>query len=115
LLGGLRKIRTNQVATCNQTCSWYAEYAESLKGQIQLPYREEYRLEIDQEREPVIVNDRAVMPRYDLAFLDIICFVIAKSVALERIEERVDVVFDEVEVLIANLGRGKLELPDRKT
>ena len=89
------------------------QYADSLKGQIQLPYREEYRLEIDPDCKPVIANECAVMPRYNLAFLDIICFVIAKSVALERIEERIDVVFDEVEVLIANLGRGKLELPDR--
>jgi uncharacterized Rmd1/YagE family protein len=89
------------------------QYSESLKGQIQLPYREEYRLEIDPEREPAIANDCAVMPRYNLAFLDIICFVIAKSVALERIEERIDVVFDEVEGLIANLGKGRLELPDR--
>jgi len=88
-------------------------YAESLKGQTQMPYREEYRLEIDPQREPAIANDCAVMPRYNLAFMDIICFVIAKSVALERIEERIDVVFDEVEGLIANLGRGKLELPDR--
>lgn len=89
-------------------------YAESLKGQIQLPYSDEYRLEIDPEREAAITDDCAVMPFYDLAFLDIICFVIAKSVALERIEERVDLVFDEVEVMIANLGKGKLELPDRQ-
>src|ERR1035437_1937998 len=89
------------------------QYADSLKGQIQLPYREEYRLEIEPEREPAITNDYAVMPRYNLAFMDIICFVIAKSVALERIEERIDVVFDEVEGLIANLGKGRLELPDR--
>lgn len=89
------------------------QYAESLKGQVQLPYREEYRLEIDPECEPAIANECAVMPRYDLAFLDIICFVIAKSVALERIEERIDLVFDEVEGLIANLGKGRLELPDR--
>jgi len=89
------------------------QYAEHLKGQPQLPYREEYRLEIDPAREPAIDNDCAVMPHYNLAFLDIVCFVIAKSVALERIEERVDVVFDEVEGLITNLGKGKLELPDR--
>lgn len=89
------------------------QYADSLKGQPQLPYREEYRLEIDPQREPVIGNEGAVMPHYNLAFLDIICFVIAKSVALERIEERIDIVFDEVEGLIANLAKGKLELPDR--
>ena len=88
-------------------------YADNLKGQPQLPYREEYRLEINSGREPAIANDCAVMPRYSQAFMDIICFVIAKSVALERIEERVDVVFDEVEVLIANLGKGSMELPDR--
>jgi uncharacterized Rmd1/YagE family protein len=92
---------------------WVPQHAEHLKGQPQLPYREEYRLEINPERETAIDNDGAVMPRYDLAFLDIICFVVAKSVALERIEERVDVVFDEVESLITNLGKGKLELPDR--
>jgi uncharacterized Rmd1/YagE family protein len=89
------------------------QYADSLKGQIQLPYREEYRLEIDPEREPSIANACAIMPRYNLSFMDTICFVIAKSVALKRIEERIDVVFDEVEGLIANLGKGKLELPDR--
>jgi required for meiotic nuclear division protein 1 len=89
------------------------QYADHLKVQPQLPFQEEYRLEIDPEGEPVIANDCAVMPQYNLAFLDIVCFVIAKSVALERIEERVDVVFDEVEGLIANLGKGRLELPDR--
>jgi uncharacterized Rmd1/YagE family protein len=92
---------------------WIPAYADSLKGQTQLPFREEYRLEISPGHEPLIANDRAVMPGYSLAFLDIICFVIAKSVALERIEERIDVVFDEVEGLITNLSRGKLELPDR--
>lgn len=88
-------------------------YADNLKDQNRLPYREEYRLEIDAGRETVISNDCAVMPAYNQVFLDIICFVIAKSVALERIEERIDVVFDEVEGLIANLDRGKIELPDR--
>lgn len=88
-------------------------HAEQLKRRPQLPFHEEYRLEIDPQRETTIANDCAVMPRCDPAFLDIICFVIAKSVALERIEGRIDQVFDEVEVLIANLARGKLELPDR--
>lgn len=86
---------------------------EGLKIPPQLVYREEYQLEIDPERERAITNDYAVMESYNQAFIDIICFVIAKSVALERIEERIDAVFDEVEVLIANLARGKLDLPDR--
>jgi uncharacterized Rmd1/YagE family protein len=89
------------------------QYAEYLKEHPKLAFRDEYRLEIDAAREAAITNDYAVMPAHNEAFIDIICFVIAKSVALERIEERVDAVFDEVEVLIGNLGKGKLELPDR--
>ena len=88
-------------------------YADSLKGEVQLPYRDEYQLEITGDKPPAITNDCAVMPRYIQSYLDIICFVIAKSVALERIEERIDVVFDDVEGLISNLGKGRLELPDR--
>jgi len=97
-----------------------ARFLDSMKQHVdvvkippQLVYREEYQLEIDATREAAITNDYAVMPSFNQAFTDIICFVIAKSVALERIEERVDAVFDEVEVLIANLGKGTLELPDR--
>ncbi|GFE60490.1 RMD1 family protein [Geobacter sp. AOG2] len=89
------------------------QHVEVVKIPPQLTFREEYQLEIDATREAAITNDYAVMQNYNQAFIDIICFVIAKSVALERIEERVDTVFDEVEVLISNLGKGTLELPDR--
>lgn len=88
-------------------------YAEHLAGFERLPNHEEYRLEIDPQREPSISNDLAVMQACSAAVLDIICFVIAKSVALERIEERIDAVFDEVEVPIARMGQGSLELSDR--
>ena len=43
-----------------------------------------------------------------------ICFVLAKSVALERIEEQLDLVLDEVEGLIAQLDQGKLTLSDKR-
>ena len=88
------------------------QYAEYLSEHPQLPFREEYRLEIDPACQLTITNDCATMPVYKQAFLDIICFVVAKSVALERIEERVDAVVDEVEGLIGNLGKGKLNLSD---
>lgn len=89
------------------------QHVDIVKIPTQLAFREDYQLEIDAAREPAITNDYAVMQKYNQAFTDIICFVIAKSVALERIEARVDAVFDEVEVLIANLAKGTMELPDR--
>jgi len=89
-------------------------HVEQLKGQPQLPFRDDYQLEIIAGATPSITNDGAVMPLYREALTDIISFVIAKSVALELIEERIDAVFDEVGGLIGRLGQGVLELPDRR-
>ena len=89
-------------------------HLEQLKGQPQLPFRDDYLLKIIEDCEPSITNDGAVMPSHWEALPDIISFVIAKSVALELIEERIDAVFDEFGGLIKQLEGGKLELPDRR-
>lgn len=88
-------------------------HVETLREHPQLPYREDYRLEIDPQRPATIGNDAAIMAEYSPACQEIVCLVLAQSVALERIEERTDAVLDEVEGLIARLKKGKLELPDR--
>lgn len=75
---------------------------------------EGYSLEIDPRRELSITNDYAVMPDYEPDFIDCICFVIAKSVALERIEEQVDQVLDRMEGVIGLLDRGKFSISDRR-
>lgn len=87
--------------------------SEDFRDFTSLGYRERYELRVEGEGREEITNDYAIVDRYDQAFLDIICFVIAKSVALERIEERVETVLDEMENLIALLGRGKLGISDR--
>jgi uncharacterized Rmd1/YagE family protein len=79
-----------------------------------LNYQDEYSLRVEAESALSITNDYAVMPRYDRAFIDIIAFVIAKSVALERIEVQVDTVFDEMEGMIGLLDQGKLSVPDKR-
>ncbi len=85
-----------------------------LKEQPQLPFREDYELMINPAAEPSITNDCALMPEFNQYLLEIICFVITKSVALERIEEDVDSVFDEVGDMIGRLGHGLLELSDKQ-
>jgi uncharacterized Rmd1/YagE family protein len=91
---------------------------EKISGEIRdhrnISFRDNYSLEVEAGAKPSITNDYAVMPHYDPAFADIICFVIAKSVALERIEEQVDKVLDEMEVFMGRLGRGKLGMPDKR-
>lgn len=89
------------------------QHIPSLRENPQIKYSEEYQLRVDPEQKSAITDNYALLQRHDPAFVDIICFVVAKSVALERIEERVDIVFDEVEGLIARLGKGKMEISDR--
>lgn len=91
-----------------------AKIAEEFGEYPGIRYRDDYSLRIRGAEEMAITNDYAIMPRYDRSFMDIICFVLAKSVALERIEEKVELVLDDVEGLITLLGRGKLGIPDRK-
>ncbi len=88
-------------------------YAGIVKGDQNLKYREEYELRIA-EAEQAITNDYAVMDRFEQAFIDIICFVIAKSVALERIEAQVETVLDDMEGVVGSLGRGNLNIPDQR-
>jgi required for meiotic nuclear division protein 1 len=91
-----------------------AKIADAFRNFPNPNYHDDYSLRIEGESGLSITNDYAVMPRYDLAFMDIIAFVIAKSVALERIEAQVDTVFDEMEGMIGLLDQGKLSVPDKR-
>lgn len=77
-------------------------------------YQEDYTLQIEEKGGTAITNDYAAMPGYDRAFIGIVAFVLAKSVALEWIEEQVDTVLDEMESVIKLLEQGKLNIPDKK-
>jgi uncharacterized Rmd1/YagE family protein len=91
-----------------------AAVTEMFKGFPSVRYQDRYSLRIEAESSIAITNDYAVMPRYEHPFIGIISFVIAKSVALERIEEQVDKVLDEMEEMITQLDQGKLGLPDKR-
>ncbi len=87
---------------------------DAFKAFPNIKYQDDYSLRIEEKGALAITNDCAVVPRYDRAFIDIIAFVLAKSVALESIEEQVDKVLDEMEGVIARLDQGKLSMPDKR-
>ena len=95
-------------------CDRMSRYSDLFRACPSSKFRETYSLRIEEHEGFDITNDYAVMPRLRPAFVDIICFVIAKSVALERIEEQVDPVLDEMEGVMQLLEKGNLALPDRK-
>jgi len=95
-------------------CTRMAPHGESLRGLPSERFRDDYALLLGDGNETVITNDYAVMPRDVPLYQDIISLVIAKSVALERIEERLDQVLDEIEGLIQRLERGRLRTSDKR-
>lgn len=74
--------------------------------------REKYPLRIDENAMKAVTNDYAIMQKPENIYVDIIAYTLAKSVALEQIEARVEIVFDKMEEIIARLDQGKLALPD---
>lgn len=74
-------------------------------------FREAYALRVVAGGTPAVTDAFAVTPRPERSYLDIIASVIAKSVALERIEEKLDSLLDEVEETLTLLGKGKLNIP----
>lgn len=95
-------------------CDRMARYSELFRVAPASKFRDTYSLKIVEGAALEITNGNAVMPRYFPACVTLIGFVIAKSVALERIEEQVDLVLDEMEDVIQLLERGNLDLPDQK-
>lgn len=79
------------------------------KGSV---YTEQYSLAVDSTTAMTVTNNGASMPGKKTAYVDIIAYTLAKSVALEKIEALLDVVFDRMEEIIARLDRGELAVPD---
>lgn len=76
-------------------------------------YQDDYRIVVNDE-EPTIHFEYMNVNRYEKYHLDILSVVLAKSVALERIEEGLDSLLDEMEEVIDKLERGKLAISDSK-
>lgn len=79
-----------------------------------LEYSDSYRLNIQSDRELEVHNNFMVVPKLLDYYPQIIAIVLAKSVALDRIEDNVEKVSDEIEKIIDYLDKGKLNINDNK-
>ena len=75
---------------------------------------EEYRLELSDNEDYQVDNHSIVIPKDESFYYEIVSTVLAKSVAMERIETDIDAVFDKVEEIIEKLNTGKLDVSDRQ-
>lgn len=87
---------------------------KSINKDIKYDCIEEYELISDGNTEEEMGFEVCNIKHMDNYNLDMTSMVLAKSVALETIENRVSVVFDEVEKIIASLEKGKVNIKGRQ-
>ncbi|GIM30049.1 hypothetical protein CPJCM30710_27150 [Clostridium polyendosporum] len=75
---------------------------------------ESFEIIVDENSDEQLGNEELILRKIESYHLDITALVVAKSVALETIEKRMDVVFDEVEKITDSLKRGKLDIKEKK-
>ena len=94
-------------------------YLKKFKPEINLKkwkeYNEKYGLHIDEELENIELEDKFVtIPEYDIFYPEVISMIIAKSVALEKIEEQLEGILDEIELTIDRLENGRIQISNKK-
>lgn len=68
----------------------------------------------DSDREAIITDQYAIVPHIESYHPELIAVVIAKSVALERIEEQIEIILDLLEGTIERLEKAKLRISDKE-
>lgn len=77
-------------------------------------YSDDYKIEVIPEGEPALNNDYMSVHQLEPHHLEIVAVILAKSVALEKIEISIDQLLDEVEDIVTYLNQGKLSTSDQK-
>lgn len=76
-------------------------------------FYDDFSLEINEKEKNVILDDKMVISEIHDNYLDIISIVLAKSVALERVEHEIFKIFDKFEPTLDILESGKLNIRDK--
>lgn len=77
-------------------------------------YVDDYKLDINPDEPMSINNDYMVIEHESDYHLEIIAVILAKSVALEKIEIEIDLLLDDVEDVVDYLNQGKLAVSDEQ-
>jgi uncharacterized Rmd1/YagE family protein len=93
---------------------YLAQVEKNLAAVSSLEYTDDYEIRAERDEDPAISNDYLVTPAEESYHREIVATVLAKSVALERIERDTDVLLDEIEDIVGYLQQGKLNISDEQ-
>lgn len=91
----------------------YLKKVEKNLANASYKYKDDYTI-VENDEEPSIQFEYFNVNHYEDYHLNMLSIVLAKSVALERVEEGIDNLLDEIEEIISKLERGKLAISDAK-
>jgi required for meiotic nuclear division protein 1 len=96
----------------------FVEYLKSFKSEIDLKnidrYSEDYELRVGGTDE-LELNDRYVtVTNFEPFYTELVATIIAKSVAMEKIEEQLGGIVDKLELMFDRLERGKLRIGEKE-
>lgn len=92
--------------------NYIKQIEKSINATNPFQFADDYRLEVNTEADPTINNDTMVTAVTDASQGEIIATVLAKSVALEKIEADIDLLLDDIEEVVGFLEQGKLNVSD---
>lgn len=100
-----------------ETYPTFMEYLKQFKPEVKMGgwdyYQDDYALHIADE-EIMLTDKYAVVKEFQPFYSEMVAIVLAKSVALERVEEHLVQILDSLESLIERLEKGKLQIGDKK-
>jgi len=80
-----------------------------------IDYSDDYRLIIDESAEEIdVANEEITVPAAEAFYPEVIAVALAKSTALERVEDEISKLFDDVETFINQLKKGSLNISDER-
>ncbi|AQS57767.1 RMD1 family protein [Desulforamulus ferrireducens] len=85
-----------------------------VKNQDLFKYIDSYRVEINSDKELEVYHNYMVAPKLLEYYPQMIAIVLARSVALDRIEDNIEKVSDDIEKIIEYLDQGNLNIGDNK-
>jgi required for meiotic nuclear division protein 1 len=94
--------------------SYLQKTDKNLRNSTPSTYSEDFKLEVNESKEFELNFNSVVVPSLKKYYIDIIASILAKSVALEEIEEDIDILLDEIEDLMVFLEKGHLNVNDEK-
>lgn len=97
----------------------FINYLKSFEKSVDInninKYYDDYELKIDiNETKVIFTNEVVIVPNLEHAYPELIGTIIAKSVALERSEEKIKTILDNIEEKIEKLEKGKLKISNRE-